>query len=561
MGKVKRIMDIHIHAHNTPPAPECLLNNLERAGIYGGCIFSNRPLRSDIKRGTSFEERLKEVLDWTRGYEERLFPVLWIHPYEENIIENISKAAAWGIAGFKIICDDFYVYEEKCLEVLRKIASLDKPVFFHSGILWDGKESSKFNRPVNWEALVNIEGLRFSMGHCSWPWVDECIALYGKFLNASVLRKSAEMFFDITPGTPEIYRRELLEKLYTIGYDVGHNVMFGTDCGAEAYSCAWADKWLGIDGNILEQIGVSKEYIDHLYCNNLLRFLGKASKVEHVAPVTDNSGNWTPYSISVPTVIEKWYRELAFPKEYDAVFHEALERIKISDAIAIETYNVNLKDGKRNLLSALYMCEELSLKYAEKGIGKEILISTLRDLVTWTNVWSDLKGELYLGEMEWLKKHLEMRLFRLGRLQFCMGQAECDIPQRDVLAGDNVLEIHIPEGENLSREACLESIEFAKAFFKQYYPEFDYKCFTCHSWLLDESLDKFLKCDSNILQFGRMFEMIHREKSDAILRYVFRWDATRRSVRCLESYSSFSKAVKCHAMQNGAFYEVYGYLK
>lgn len=28
------------------------------------------------------------------------------------------------------------------------------------------------------------------------------------------------MFLDLTPGTPEIYRRDLLTKLFTIGYDV-----------------------------------------------------------------------------------------------------------------------------------------------------------------------------------------------------------------------------------------------------------------------------------------------------------------------------------------------------
>ena len=82
-----KIFDMHIHAGGTKPTPELLLKNMEETGIYGGCIFSNLPERSDPKSGSSFDERLNEVLGWTKGYEDRLFPIIWIHPYEENIIE------------------------------------------------------------------------------------------------------------------------------------------------------------------------------------------------------------------------------------------------------------------------------------------------------------------------------------------------------------------------------------------------------------------------------------------------------------------------------------------
>ena len=77
-------------------------------------------------------------------------------------------------------------------------------------------------------------GLRFALAHVSWPWVDECLAVYGKFLNALTRRRelSVEMFIDTTPGTPRIYRQEVLTKLMTIGYDVEHNILFGTDCVA-----------------------------------------------------------------------------------------------------------------------------------------------------------------------------------------------------------------------------------------------------------------------------------------------------------------------------------------
>ncbi len=272
-----KIYDVHIHAMNTEVCPEKLIERFEETGIYGGCVFSNWPERANKKKGTSFDERLNEVLNWTKDYKDRLFPVMWIHPYEKNIISNIEKAVKAGIAGFKIICTDFFVCEKRSMKVLKKIAELNKPVFFHSGILWDGEVSSAFNRPLNWEDLLKIKNLRFAMGHCSWPWIDECIALYGKFLNAGLENETAEMFFDITPGTPEIYRKELLYKLFSIGYDVSDNIMFGCDSLAHDYKSGWASGWLKTDGSIMDELGINEEQRKKIYQDNLMRFLGKTT--------------------------------------------------------------------------------------------------------------------------------------------------------------------------------------------------------------------------------------------------------------------------------------------
>ena len=270
-----KIIDMHIHANNTTPTPADILAKMDDAGIYGGCIFSNWSDLAHRELGTSFDERLTEVKNWCNGYEDRLFPVMWIHPYEENIIENIHRAADEGIYAFKIMCTDFYISETRSLDVLSEIAKVNLPVFFHTGILWDGQVSSQYNRPLNWESLLDIIGLRFSMGHCSWPWVDECIALYGKFQHAHLTKNTAEMFFDLTPGTPKIYRRELLTKLYTIGYDVCDNVLYGTDADAEKYKTDWVKEWLELDNQILDELQISELDREKLFHKNLSRFFGK----------------------------------------------------------------------------------------------------------------------------------------------------------------------------------------------------------------------------------------------------------------------------------------------
>jgi predicted TIM-barrel fold metal-dependent hydrolase len=289
------IFDSHVHAKNTSPDPDRLLSELEQAGVKGCTVFSNRPIEENAVFGTDYQTRLNEVLSWTDGNRDRLFPVLWIHPDEENIIEKIQNAVDNGVMAFKVICNNFYVGETKSMDMLSKIASLNKPVFFHSGILWDGRESSNFNRPANWEALLELDGLKFSLGHCSWPWIDECLALYGKFLNALTTGKTTEMFLDLTPGTPEIYREELLRKIFTIGYDVPNNILYGTDCRTSKYQYEWTKKWLSIDIALFDKYGIPPKMRQKIFRDNLFRFLGITNdKVERFVPLPDSQTIWTP---------------------------------------------------------------------------------------------------------------------------------------------------------------------------------------------------------------------------------------------------------------------------
>ena len=285
--------DMHIHLD--PPlrsAQDDTLSretvaNLAAAGLAGGCIFSPNP-KTPAQTFRPDEERINALLAYTRGQEGRLFPVFWVHPDEPDAQAHVLDAAQKGVAAYKFICDSYYVYEEKCMKLLRLIASLGKPVIFHSGILWSGSETSKYNRPLHWEALIDVHGLRFSMGHCSWPWHDECIAMYGKFLHHLIEYKSdcpCEMFFDITPGTPPIYRRDLLYKLFHIGYDVENNVMFGTDSIITAYNPGWVQGWMQRDDALYAEFGLSEQTVEKIYCGNLMRFLGvSGEKVTHIPP-------------------------------------------------------------------------------------------------------------------------------------------------------------------------------------------------------------------------------------------------------------------------------------
>jgi predicted TIM-barrel fold metal-dependent hydrolase len=166
---------------------------------------------------------------------------------------------------------------------------------FHSGILWNGASSSEYNRPANWEALIELNGLKFSLAHCSWPWIDECIAVYGKFLNAYSSGKNVEMFVDLTPGTPEIYREELFNKLFYVGYDVPNNVMYGTDCRADNYRFDWTKKWLDIDSALFDKLDIPEKMREKIFYKNFMRFIGRSNEtVNRFVPLPDSQTIWTP---------------------------------------------------------------------------------------------------------------------------------------------------------------------------------------------------------------------------------------------------------------------------
>ncbi len=277
-----KIFDMHIHVGCEKTDKSYLLDKMAESGVYGGGIISPCPMESsaDLYR-LPFKERLENVLSWKE--DNRLFPILWVHPEEKDVIANVKVAKNAGISAFKIICDTFPVYSENCLKLLKAIEEAEKPCVFHTGILWSGTDSSRFNRPVDWECMLNLDRIKFSMGHCSWPWVDECIAVYGKFLHYYNTRISSEMFFDLTPGTPEIYRRDLLTKLFTVGYDVENNIMFGTDSLTNDYNPEWVKGWIDKDNLIMDELNIDTSVRKKLYEDNFMRFLN-GGDIDHKLP-------------------------------------------------------------------------------------------------------------------------------------------------------------------------------------------------------------------------------------------------------------------------------------
>jgi predicted TIM-barrel fold metal-dependent hydrolase len=275
------IIDCHVHTNPEPQSKEECIKQLDIAGISKMVLLSFHPAsfyKEGVKNSPIFNKpmtpaaALAQVMEWA-AFSDRFIPFFWIDPLEEDAFDQVDKAVAAGVAGFKVISNRHFPGDKRPMEVWERIAKANKPMLFHSGILYGSGPWSQFNRPVGFEPLFEIPNLRFAMAHVSWPWYDECLAVYGFWQSRKEHgTTSAEMFIDTTPGTPHIYRRDVFSKIWGIGYDIENNVIFGTDCNNK-FSSDYAREILAMDKDALDNAGVSPEQREKYYSKNMLRFL------------------------------------------------------------------------------------------------------------------------------------------------------------------------------------------------------------------------------------------------------------------------------------------------
>jgi len=99
---------------------------------------------------------------------------------------------------------------------------------------------------------------------------------------------------------------------------------------------------------------------------------------------------------------------------------------------------------------------------------------------------------------------------------------------RQVLApGDDAIEIHVPEGADLSIRAVELAMRLALGYYAEHFPDFAPRGFFCHSWLLDCQLQRLLPPGSRILAFQRLFRLYPCPySSEFVLQMVFGPDFT-----------------------------------
>jgi len=123
--------------------------------------------------------------------------------------------------------------------------------------------------------------------------------------------------------------------------------------------------------------------------------------------------------------------------------------------------------------------------------------------------------------------------------------------------GDSVLSVHITNKGPLTEEACQKSFERAEIIFRECFPDFKYKAFFCHSWLLDVQLKDFLSLDSNIVKFQERFSLFPGETfGEDVFNFVFKLKF--KSFQDMPEDTSLQRKIKKHYLDGKYIYEFSG---
>ena len=267
----------------------------------------------------------------------------------------------------------------------------------------------------------------------------------------------------------------------------------------------------------------------------------------------------------MPKTLQKWFDLLALPTEYkDTVLGYSKDFSQ--HGIESKEDPISWLNDQENktfcLLYALYKCESFYTNHKALGIPENILFDTIKEVKRHTKICTlpDGKESLGIFQIKWINNVLSGNLFCLGRLEFEMKSSKRAIEKYDICPDDKVIGVHIPGTKTpIDKQSIDASFDIAYRFFEKYFPDFDYKGFTCHSWLMDPTLRELLPPTSNIVGFLDRFDTVFSNESDSTLKHIFDKSATFENAHTYTAKTSLQKAVIDHIQKGGKLYMSLGY--
>jgi hypothetical protein len=126
---------------------------------------------------------------------------------------------------------------------------------------------------------------------------------------------------------------------------------------------------------------------------------------------------------------------------------------------------------------------------------------------------------------------------------------------KDILhKDDNTVNIHIPAGEPLTMEACINSLEMAREFFRRYFADYKYKAFVCYSWFLDSQFEDILGSDSNIVKFQHLGRVYPIDGESDTVRRVFGERAKVEGIHVVPHKTKMQRVLAAFSDNGGVFH-------
>lgn len=222
------------------------------------------------------------------------------------------------------------------------------------------------------------------------------------------------------------------------------------------------------------------------------------------------------------------------------------------------------------LAAALLISEDAYKQYKKLGISDEVFYDTFSDISVWVNTAKREENIDGLLEVLWIRHILYLNMFKLGRMQYqfyktdyiLSGLSPLQALKAPIKNKSRVLNIHIPEGAHLDHSECEKSVLFARNFFSEYFPEYDYKGFVCDSWLLDPRNTEFMSNESNIIKFSNLFCTVlkpHKNNKE-IIRRLWGKQNEKTDFSLLSENTDLQKRTKKYLLSGGKTGNGYGFI-
>lgn len=219
--------------------------------------------------------------------------------------------------------------------------------------------------------------------------------------------------------------------------------------------------------------------------------------------------------------IQKIEGEEAWRSEFDAaerIFKKCPSISIVPLLNRLERLAVRLGEHPYTVHLLFYMAasKELKRRYEENGVDEIWFWESMKDLKIKLLECLEVYGVAGTRAGHWHNGFFVDRI-ALGRLQYEPRAFAGESYRKKgylVKRGDMAINIHIPSGEPLTQESCLESYRIAHRFFAPLFEEGSPTVFVCDSWLLDPESDTFLP-PCNITRFKHNFDIIESRVDEA----------------------------------------------
>ena len=225
-------------------------------------------------------------------------------------------------------------------------------------------------------------------------------------------------------------------------------------------------------------------------------------------------------------------KNLKFDQEIEEAVIKELEvnkdKIDALSEVAYEKENKKYRlcdeDPFTRLVVITNLLERTYDVYKKRNIPDDIIMETFRDVSHRVNLNYRRTGKIEVSKEEvyWFSAIIYGNIFKLGAMQFEVrkmfymksiqeGRQELIFPDeiKMKLTEDTyIINCHLQEGGDLSGEATDNAFALAREFFKEYFPEIDFKAFVGYTWLFYPEMVEHLPDTSRIKEHAKRFTVV-----------------------------------------------------